>query len=495
MTDTGTDEASEPSFDDVIYGVREGCVHAFENATLIVDDELVVRSANAAAARFMGCPDVAQVAGIDATRIVHADDRTRVRDQVRATRGTHDFVALNVAVTTNDDARPVEMRVVPLLTDGGEADGYMLTIPTLRQHDMVFRQLGRIAKVAAWIYDVMQDEFTFLVPESTPGDWTSIDLEDALRSPERRLDADAARQWRDAFDMAVGLGLEWNVMLTFLDANDHRRWLHTIGLAEMQTGVPVRLYGVVHDVTMMRDMQEQLLQSQKMEAVGQLAGGIAHDFNNILMAISSYRSLIEQTLPSSHEAQEDLDGLAQAVDSGAGLVRQLLALSRRQPTKPTVLDAGEVIRAMLTLLQRTIGSAVHVLVNVDAPLRKVLIDRSQLEQVVLNLAINARDAMPLGGTLTFELRNVTPRVTTSVGKAAQEHVEIVVRDTGTGIDAAMLAHIFEPFFTTKEPARGTGLGLPTSLGIVQRAGGFIDVSSRPGVGTVFRVCLPAVGDA
>jgi signal transduction histidine kinase len=487
---------------DGIYGVHEEFVHAFEEATFIVDNNLIVRRANAAAAAFMGCAAVADAIGMDGTVLVRVEDRPRVRKQVLESRYVRDFVGVKAAITLGGEVVPVELRVVPLLPTKDDVDAYVLTVPLLRSSgpswEEVFRQLGRIAKVAAWIYDVAQDEFTFLIPGSTPGDWTSGELETALRAPETRLDAESAAEWRSAFDLAVEHGQEWNMMWTFLDAGGRRRWLHTLGLAEPQADQPVLLYGVVHDITSTREMQEQLFQAQKMEAIGQLAGGIAHDFNNVLTAISGYRSLIAESLPASHEAQEDLAELARAVHSGAGLVRQLLAFSRKQPIHPVILDAGEVLTAMLTLLRRTMGSNIHVSVQVEAPVKKVLIDRSQLEQVVLNLAINARDAMPQGGTLTLAVRNVLTSAPASGGPSspfAMDHVEIDVTDTGVGMEMKMLSRIFEPFYTTKDPARGTGLGLPTSLSIVQRAGGFIDVSSRPGAGTSFSVCLPAVRDA
>ena len=609
----------ESSSEDTLHGVRPAIVHAFDNATLIVDGDLNVRFANIVAATFMGCDNVADVKGMDATLLVHADDRARVREHIRAS-AVRGLTAVTAAVAGGDKPRTVELRVVPLLTQRGQTDGYMLSLPQLdagsaewqrllenmrdglfdadlvsgavslsrsfthllgyaeseahslsqvsalrvlihpddvervqeefarrmhrdeacvkmrlltgdgayrwfevravlhrdaagslvramgflrdvtqqHQQEVVFRQLGRIAKVSAWVYDVMYNEFTFLMPDSTPGDWSCTDLESALRTPERKLDMDSARQWRTAFDLAATTGREWDVMLTFVDAAGRRRWLHTLGLAELHGGLPVRLYGVVEDITWTREMQEQLLQSQKMEAIGQLAGGIAHDFNNVLNAVNGYLTLIADSLPSTDQVQNDLDGLVQAVDSGAALVQQLLALSRRQPVDPVALDAGDVIRGMLKLVRRTMGPDIHVRVHVDAPLKKVLIDRGQLEQVVLNLAINARDAMPHGGTLTFDVRNVSTRVTSSAARAAisaKDHVQIVVRDTGIGMDATMLSHIFEPFFTTKGPARGTGLGLPTSLGIIQRAGGFIDVSSRTGIGTAFHVSLPAVTES
>src|SRR5688572_13401538 len=270
-----------------------------------------------------------------------------------------DEACVKMRLLTGDGAyRWFEVRAVLHRDAAGSlvrAMGFLRDVTQQHQQEVVFRQLGRVAKVSAWVYDVMHNEFTFLMPDSTPGDWSSTDLESALRTPERKLDMDSARQWRTAFDLATATGREWDVMLTFLDAAGRRRWLHTLGLAEMHGGLPVRIYGVVEDITWTREMQEQLLQSQKMEAIGQLAGGIAHDFNNVFNAINGYLTLIADSLPSTDQVQNDLDGMVQAVDSGAALVQQLLALSRRQPIEPVSLDAGEVIRGMLKLIRRTMG--------------------------------------------------------------------------------------------------------------------------------------------
>jgi CheY-like chemotaxis protein len=232
-----------------------------------------------------------------------------------------------------------------------------------------------------------------------------------------------------------------------------------------------------------------------MEAVGRLAGGIAHDFNNLLTAIMGYSQLI---LMRSHEDQaltQDVEEILKASERAAALTRQLLAFSRRQTSQPRVIDLNEILSEMDKLLQRVIGADVDICTRAGRGLDRVKVDPGQIEQVIMNLAVNARDAMPTGGRLTIETANALlerPRPTIGGDVPAGRYVTLTVSDTGTGISPDVLALIFEPFFTTKEVGQGTGLGLSTVFGIVQQSGGFIDVSSRPGQGATFRIYFPHV---
>jgi two-component system, cell cycle sensor histidine kinase and response regulator CckA len=240
-------------------------------------------------------------------------------------------------------------------------------------------------------------------------------------------------------------------------------------------------------------LEDQLRQSQKMDAIGRLAGGVAHDFNNLLSVILSYSEMLLVDLPEDNPARSDIEEIRRAGLRAADLTRQLLMFSRQQITEPKVMDLNDVLSAMDRLLRRVLGEDIQ-LTSLPGPLPGcVLADSSAIEQVVMNLVINARDAMPRGGTLTMETSNVVLDETTArrhLGMSPGPHVVLSVTDTGTGMDAATLARIFEPFFTTKARGQGTGLGLSMVFGIVQQSGGNVLVSSEPDVGTSFKVYLP-----
>ncbi|OLC08399.1 MAG: hypothetical protein AUH41_08365 [Gemmatimonadetes bacterium 13_1_40CM_66_11] len=249
----------------------------------------------------------------------------------------------------------------------------------------------------------------------------------------------------------------------------------------------------VRDVTDQRRLQQQLTQSQKMEAIGRLAGGVAHDFNNLLTVITSYSDLVYQDLPPDDPRRDDVDQVRKAADGAAALTRQLLAFSRQQVLEPKVIDLNSVVDNLKKILQRVIGEDVELTTVLAAELAAVKADVSQIEQILMNLAVNARDAMPTGGKLTIETTNVDydpERQQRSDGST--EFVMLAVTDTGTGMDEATKARIFEPFFTTKQPGKGTGLGLATVYAIVTQAGGFIWVYSELGHGTSFKIYLPQV---
>ena len=259
-----------------------------------------------------------------------------------------------------------------------------------------------------------------------------------------------------------------------------------------------------HDVTArieaeeaLRRSEEQLRHAQKMEAVGRLAGGVAHDFNNLLTAITGQARLLLDFEPTSEELRIGLEEIVRAGTRAGGLTRQLLAFSRKQVLQPRVLDLNAVLLDTERMLRRLIGEDVALVVAVDADLGNVRADPGQMEQVIVNLAVNARDAMPEGGTLTIGTRaaEVDEEMAMGLDVAAGRYVVLTVRDTGTGIDPRVLPHIFEPFFTTKEVGTGTGLGLATVYGIVRQSGGAVSVASPFEEGTVFEIYLPCTEEA
>jgi PAS domain S-box-containing protein len=243
-------------------------------------------------------------------------------------------------------------------------------------------------------------------------------------------------------------------------------------------GIITHYISVGRDITKEKELQAQLLYSQKMEVVGRLAGSIAHDFNNLLGVINGTADLAAMSLERGHPVRADLETIRQTGERAAALTRQLLAFSRKQVLAPQVLDLNRVIGDLASLMQRLVGETISVIVRPLARQPLIVGDAGQMEQVVLNLVVNARDAMPGGGTITIMTRDAGTDVTLSVA------------DTGTGIDPAIRSRIFEPFFTTKDAPRGTGLGLSTVLGIVEANGGRIDVESRAGFGATFTVTWP-----
>ncbi|MEZ5100236.1 MAG: PAS domain S-box protein [Thermoleophilia bacterium] len=251
--------------------------------------------------------------------------------------------------------------------------------------------------------------------------------------------------------------------------------------------------GFLVDVTEARELEEQLLQSQKMDAIGRLAGGVAHDFNNLLTAIHGYASFALMELGDDHPVADDLDEVVRASTRAASLTRQLLAFSRQQVLQPTVLDLDDVVHDLGRMLHRLIGEDVELSIRTLSSAGRIRADRGQVEQVLLNLVVNARDAMPGGGRLGIE----TALVELDAGAARRadlepgRYVTLSVVDTGVGMDAVVRGRIFEPFFTTKEPGSGTGLGLATVYGIARQSGGHVEVESEPGRGARFTVYLPA----
>jgi signal transduction histidine kinase len=248
----------------------------------------------------------------------------------------------------------------------------------------------------------------------------------------------------------------------------------------------------------LRRTEEQLRHVQKMEAIGRLAGGVAHDFNNLLTAILGYSELVLSEMPADGVGRPDIEEIRNAGQRAAGLTRQLLAFSRQQVLEPRVVRLNDVVANVEKLLRRVIGEDVALRVDLDPELQPVRVDPGQIEQVLINLAVNARDAMPSGGHLsvqTFSRLLAQPLLVQDVVLPPGSYAFVAVTDTGTGMPPEIVARIFEPFFTTKEPGKGTGLGLSTVYGIVRQTGGAIIVDSRPGRGTEFGIYLPCADAA
>jgi signal transduction histidine kinase/ActR/RegA family two-component response regulator len=277
------------------------------------------------------------------------------------------------------------------------------------------------------------------------------------------------------------------------DPGRQRHWLASFYPVRMKAGEILGVGCLVSEITERKQLEDQLRQSQKMEAVGQLAGGIAHDFNNLLTAITGYSTLGLRHIEENHRVTGYLEEIKKAGDRAANLTRQLLAFSRKQILQPIPLNLNDIVSDINKLLERLIGEDIELSVKLGSDLRRIKVDPGQIEQVLVNLAVNARDAMPRGGKLTIETTAVElsqEYADKHIGLQAGRYLVLTVSDNGTGMDEKTKERIFEPFFTTKEKDKGTGLGLSTVYGIVKQSGAHISVYSEMGYGTTFKIYLP-----
>jgi two-component system, cell cycle sensor histidine kinase and response regulator CckA len=360
----------------------------------------------------------------------------------------------------------------------------------LRKNESLLRLLFEYNPLPTWLYEI--ESLKFMNVNRAAIELYGYSAEEFARMGI--LDIRPEEQREKALHYIKELGV---------DAEEHEFWLHrakhgrtfeveVISHELRYAGKRVRLV-VAQDISERRQLESQLRQAQKMEAVGRLAGGVAHDFNNLLMVIKGHTELLLNALEPAEQITRKIEQIDKSADRATALTRQLLAFSRMQVLQPQVINLNAIIAEMGKLLPRLIGEDIDLLIRTDETLGTVRADASQMEQVIMNLAVNARDAMPNGGKLVIETANaeldhnyLTSHPLMKVGP----YIQLVVTDSGTGMDAETQAHIFEPFFTTKEKGKGTGLGLATVYGIVKQSGGFIWVYSELGKGTSFKIYLP-----
>ncbi|NOT08914.1 MAG: response regulator [Gemmatimonadales bacterium] len=389
-------------------------------------------------------------------------------------------------------------QIVGVLSSGADITEHSLAVEALRTAEERMRFALESANVGIWDMDYSSGKLRWsetleaqygLAPKSFTGTFEAFI---ACIHPDDRTSVVAE------VEAAIQAGSDFSVVHRASWPDGTIRWLNGIGRVRLdEQGRPVRAIGISMDVTGRRALEEQFHQAQKMEAIGRLAGGVAHDFNNLLTAILGYCELLLTDLDPLDPRRADIEEIQGAGESAARLTRQLLAFSRRQIVEPTLLDLNAVVTGVHPILTRLIGEDVKIELGLQSGLSTVKADRGQVEQIILNLAVNARDAMPKGGTLSLETANVEldenyPKTHLSVRPGA--YVALTVTDTGSGMTAAVQDRLFEPFFTTKEVGRGTGLGLATVHGIVNQIGGSINVYSELNRGTSFKVYFPSAAN-
>jgi two-component system cell cycle sensor histidine kinase/response regulator CckA len=355
------------------------------------------------------------------------------------------------------------------------------------------REIARTVREVFWILSATLDRVLY-VSASFERIWGRPAAEPIGRSPAELLDyahPDDRARVEEAFKGGFLTG-DAELEHRIVRPDGGVRWVrHRSYPIRGPGGDVLRVIVTSEDVTETRELREQFLQSQKMEAVGRLAGGVAHDFNNLLTIICGNAELALERLKPDDPLRELVEQMAEAGEKAAMLTRQLLTFSRKQPVEAKVLDLRRLLRGLDKMLQRLIGSDVELASDVDDRLWSVYVDPGHLELALVNLVVNARDAMPRGGRITIAARNVaTPTPAGRDPLPPGDYVDLSVGDTGCGMGPEVLAHIFEPFFTTKDVGKGTGLGLSTVHGIVRQSGGSIRVESVPGKGSVFHLFLP-----
>ncbi len=377
---------------------------------------------------------------------------------------------------------------------------------SLRESQEQFRQIAENIREVFWLSDVEKRRLFYVSPRYqevwgrplTGLQTASVSWWDAVHPADReRIVAAAHRK------QASG---EYDEVYRIVHEDGSIRWIHERAFpVHDEKGRVHRIAGLAEDITerrqaeeSSREQSERLRMAQKMEAVGQLAGGVAHDFNNILVAILGFSELVRDSLPPGNAQRKNVEEVIKAGERAADLTRQLLAFSRRQVIAPVVLDPNEKLRSIERLLRRVIGEDIELALHLDPGIGRVRADPTQLEQVVMNLAVNARDAMPKGGALIIETADAElgdAFARANPGSRAGLQVMLAVSDTGMGMTRETQARIFEPFFTTKGEGKGTGLGLATVYGIVKQSGWYISVYSEPGKGTTFKVFMPRSDEA
>jgi len=385
-----------------------------------------------------------------------------------------------------------------------EVQAKLTALDALQRNESLLNATQSISKIGGWEYNIKENKL-FWTKETQR--IYEIDSQDIPDDTDRLLELSLScypnelrSQVENAFENCVQMGEPYEMELAFTTIKGNQLMIKTSGQPVVQNGVITKVIGYIQDITAQKkqekekeELQEQLRQSQKLESIGQLAGGIAHDFNNILTIVMGYSEEIMASLPPDNVIHQDAYEIVKAGQRAQELTRKLLAFSRKQLISPQILNPNRLIKEFQSMLIRLIGEDVEFITILAEEVNNIIIDPGQFEQVVMNIVINARDAMPHGGTLKIITQNYTVHAPIKpflreipVG----EYVQLVISDTGCGMDKETQEKIFEPFFTTKGQTTGTGLGLATVYGIVRQSGGYIWMSSEPGKGSEFYLLFP-----
>jgi PAS domain S-box-containing protein len=444
------------------------------------------------------------------TQLVHPDDRQAIEEcRGQVTRGVaglratfrlnHPDGRIRYLETTSEAVRDENGRTIRTVGAVQDISDVLQAEEALRGSQERLQLALNATGLGPWDWDLTTNTVEFWPEWKRQIGYEPDEIPNRYEEWESRLHPDDKERVLTTLRAYLdGREAEYALEFRLRHKNGTYRWIFTRGVVLRDaSGRQTHMIGCHLDITERKQLEGRYRQSQKMQAIGQLAGGIAHDFNNLLVVINGYAELIAEELGPSHGSQRDLDEIRAAARSAANLIRQLLAFSRRQILQPQILDLNTVLRRSQRLLGRLIGEHITLTMNLAARGR-VSADPGQIEQVMMNLAVNARDAMPDGGRLTIETADVEldeAYVAQHLGATAGKHVLVAVSDSGSGMDEMTRAHLFEPFFTTKLPGQGTGLGLATVYGIVKQSRGSIWVYSELGKGSTFKIYLPVAGAA
>jgi PAS domain S-box-containing protein len=479
----------EPQREEARY---QGLIEASPQGILIVSNE-TIRLANPAVAELIGADRPEQLLGRRIWDFIDSEDMLTVARIMQARLRGEPAPARYVfrIVRTDGQTRWVDCGAAAIrwedepsmLATLSDITEQRQTEDALRNSHERFRELVNHVKEAFIVADVPGGKTMYVSPAFEEIFGRKVD--EAYENPALWLDAIHPDDQPQALSdrQANERGRATDGVYRIVRPDGTIRWTRyrTIPIVG-NDGRPYRLVGLIDDISEQRAQEEQLLQAQKMEAIGQLAGGIAHDFNNLLTAILGYTELVLADLEPSHPSVRDLKEVHKAGQSATALTKRILAFSRRQVLQPRVVDLNQVLSQIEPLVRRLIGEHIVLMVRRSPDLKPVFADPSQIEQIIMNLAVNARDAMPRGGRLLV--------VTENADLPQGPHVRLTISDTGLGMTDEVRRRIFEPFFTTKSPGKGTGLGLAIVYAIVKQSNGSIEVESTPGSGSTFNIHLP-----